>query len=67
MLAEAAFHKPFDLNVLGYFLAIREASKHLPETGGSIISVSSILSTDPYLASGVYSATKRAVERCRSR
>ena len=30
--------------------------------GGSIINISSILSTDPYLASSVYSATKGAVD-----
>jgi len=61
-LTEAAFHKQFNLNVLGYFLAIREALKLFGETGGSIINISSILSTDPYLASSVYSATKGAVD-----
>lgn len=30
--------------------------------GGSIINISSILSTDPYLASSVYAATKGAVD-----
>jgi 3-oxoacyl-[acyl-carrier protein] reductase len=48
--------------VLGYFLAIREALKHFRETGGSIVNISSILSTDPYLASSVYAATKGAVD-----
>jgi 3-oxoacyl-[acyl-carrier protein] reductase len=61
-LTEDAFHKQFNVNVLGYFLAIREAVKHFPETGGSIINISSILSTDPYLASSVYAATKGAVD-----
>jgi 3-oxoacyl-[acyl-carrier protein] reductase len=61
-LTEDAFHKQFNLNVLGYFLAIREAVKHFPEAGGSIINISSILSTDPYLASSVYAATKGAVD-----
>jgi 3-oxoacyl-[acyl-carrier protein] reductase len=61
-LTEEAFHKQFNLNVLGYFLAIREACKHFAEPGGSIINISSILSTDPYLASSVYSATKGAVD-----
>lgn len=60
-LTEAAFHKQFDLNVLGYLLAVREASKLFGETG-SIINISSILSTDPYLASSVYAATKGAVD-----
>jgi 3-oxoacyl-[acyl-carrier protein] reductase len=61
-VTEDAFHKQFNVNVLGYFLAIREAVKHFPETGGSIINISSILSTDPYLASSVYAATKGAVD-----
>ncbi len=60
-LTEEAFHKQFDLNVLGYLLAVREASKLFGESG-SIINISSILSTDPYLASSVYSATKGAVD-----
>ncbi len=61
-LTEDAFHKQFNLNVLGYFLAIREAVKHFGEAGGSVINISSYLSTDPYLASSVYSATKGAVD-----
>lgn len=61
-LTEEAFHKQFNVNVLGYFLAIREALKHFGSHGGSIINVSSILSTDPYLASSVYAATKGAVD-----
>lgn len=61
-LTEEAFHKQFDINVLGYFLAIREAVKHFGDDGGSIVNISSILSTDPYLASSVYAATKGAVD-----
>ena len=61
-LTEEAFHKQFNVNVLGYFLAIREALKHFNTAGGSIINISSILSTDPYLASSVYAATKGAVD-----
>ena len=60
-MTEDAFHKQFNVNVLGYFLAIREALKVFKD-GGSIINISSILSTDPYLASSVYSATKGAVD-----
>jgi 3-oxoacyl-[acyl-carrier protein] reductase len=60
-LTEEAFHKQFNLNVLGYLLAVREAVKLLG-ANGSIINISSILSTDPYLASSVYSATKGAVD-----
>jgi len=60
-LTTEAFHKQFNLNVLGYLLAAREAVK-LFGPKGSIINISSILSTDPYLASSVYSATKGAVD-----
>jgi len=61
-LTEEAFHEQFNLNVLGYLLAAKEAVKHMESNGGSIINISSILSTDPYLASSVYSATKGAVD-----
>jgi len=61
-LTEEAFHKQFNLNVLGYLLASQQAVKHMGEQGGSIINISSILSTDPYLASSVYAATKGAVD-----
>ncbi len=61
-VTEEAFHKQFNVNVLGYFLAIREALKVFGKDGGSIINISSILSTDPYLASSVYAATKGAVD-----
>ncbi|NYT74138.1 glucose 1-dehydrogenase [Halomonas sp. QX-2] len=60
-LTEDAFHQQFNVNVLGYLLAVREAVKLLGSSG-SIINISSILSTDPYLASSVYSATKGAVD-----
>lgn len=60
-LTEEAFHKQFNLNVLGYLLGTREALKQFSPSG-SIINISSILSTDPYLASSVYSATKGAVD-----
>ena len=60
-LTEEAFHTQFNLNVLGYLLAVKEATR-LFGAKGSVINVSSILSTDPYLASSVYSATKGAVD-----
>lgn len=61
-LTEEAFHRQFNLNVLGYLLATQQAVKHMGTDGGSIINISSILSTDPYLASSVYAATKGAVD-----
>ncbi len=61
-LTEEAFHEQFNLNVLGYLLAAKEAVKQMADKGGSIINISSILSTDPYLASSVYAATKGAID-----
>lgn len=61
-LTEDAFHEQFNLNVLGYLLAAKEAVKHMASKGGSIINISSVLSTDPYLASSVYAASKGAVD-----
>jgi 3-oxoacyl-[acyl-carrier protein] reductase len=61
-LTEEAFHGQFNLNVFGYLLATKEAVKLMADQGGSIVNISSILCTDPYLASSVYSATKGAVD-----
>jgi 3-oxoacyl-[acyl-carrier protein] reductase len=61
-LTEEAFQKQFNVNVLGYFLAIREAVKHFGDAGGSIVNISSILSTHPSAGGSVYSATKGAVD-----
>ena len=61
-LTEDAFHQQFNINVLGYLLAAQQAVKIMGNRGGSIINISSILSTDPNLASSVYAATKGAVD-----
>lgn len=61
-LTEEAFHKQFNLNVLGYFLGVREAVKHFGEAGGSIVNISSILSTHPSPGTSIYAATKGAVD-----
>jgi 3-oxoacyl-[acyl-carrier protein] reductase len=61
-LTEEAFHQQFNVNVLGYFLAIREAVRQFGDAGGSIVNISSILSTDPYPAASVYSSTKGAID-----
>lgn len=61
-LTEEAFHRQFNVNVLGYFLAIREAVRHFGARGGSIVNISSILSTHPSPGASVYSATKGAVD-----
>jgi 3-oxoacyl-[acyl-carrier protein] reductase len=56
------FHKQFDLNVLGLILASQEAVKAFGPEGGSIINISSVVSTSGPPASTVYSATKAAVD-----
>ncbi len=56
------FHKHFNLNVLGLLLASQEAAKQFDETGGSIINLSSIVSTLAVAESAVYSGSKGAVD-----
>jgi 3-oxoacyl-[acyl-carrier protein] reductase len=62
-ITEEHFHKQFNLNVLGLILTTQEALKHFPEAGGSIINISSVVSSTFAPAQGaVYSATKGAVD-----
>jgi 3-oxoacyl-[acyl-carrier protein] reductase len=56
------FHKQFDLNVLGLILATQEAVKHFGPEGGSVINISSVVSTFGVPNGSVYSATKAAVD-----
>ncbi len=56
------FHKMFDLNVLGVLLATQEAAKHFGPDGGSIVNISSVVSTSTPPGTAVYSATKAAVD-----
>jgi 3-oxoacyl-[acyl-carrier protein] reductase len=56
------FHKHFDLNVLGLILATQEAAKHLGPDGGSVVNISSVVSTLAPPNASVYSATKAAVD-----
>ncbi len=59
---EAEFHREFNINVLGIFLAVQEALKYFGPQGGSIINISSVVSTNPTAGSAIYSATKGAVD-----
>jgi 3-oxoacyl-[acyl-carrier protein] reductase len=59
---EAHFHKQFDLNVLGLILSTKEAIKHFNTSGGSVINISSVVSTMGFAGLSVYSATKGAVD-----
>jgi 3-oxoacyl-[acyl-carrier protein] reductase len=61
-VTEDHFHKHFDLNVLGLLLASKEAVKYFGSAGGSIINISSVVSTYVIPGSAVYSATKAAVD-----
>ncbi len=56
------FHHYFDLNVLGLLLASREAAARFGDKGGSIINVSSVVSTLMPPNTSVYTATKGAVD-----
>jgi 3-oxoacyl-[acyl-carrier protein] reductase len=50
------------LNVLGLILASQAAAKHFDSAGGSIVNVSSVVSTLAFPNASVYSATKGAVD-----
>ncbi len=56
------FHKLFDLNVLGLLLTTQEAAKHFGPDGGSVVNISSVVSTSAFPSASVYSATKAAVD-----
>jgi 3-oxoacyl-[acyl-carrier protein] reductase len=56
------FHKHFDLNVLGLLLVSGEAVRHFNPNGGSIINISSGVSTIAPPNAAVYTATKASVD-----
>lgn len=56
------FHRQFNLNVLGLILAAQAAARHFDATGGSIVNISSIVSTLAFPNAAVYSGTKGAVD-----
>lgn len=61
-VTEEHFHKQFDVNVLGLLLSSQEAAKSFGAEGGSIINISSVVSTMAFPNASVYSATKAAVD-----
>lgn len=61
-ITEELFHRHFDLNVLGVILTTQEAVKHMGSEGGCIVNTSSVLSTLSTPGTGVYNATKSAVD-----
>ena len=56
------FHRHYDTNVLGPILAVQEALKYFGPDCGSVINISSIVSTDPFPQTSLYSSTKAAVD-----
>jgi 3-oxoacyl-[acyl-carrier protein] reductase len=61
-ITEEHFHKQFDLNVLGLILATQEALKYFNSAGGSVVNISSVVSTAAVPGGSVYSATKASVD-----
>ena len=61
-LTEQDFHRHFDTNVLGVILATQEAVKAFDGSGGSVINISTISSTNPSPNSLLYSASKSAID-----
>ena len=61
-VTEEHFHKQFNLNVLGLLLATQEALKYFSAAGGTVVNVSSVVSTLTPPNASVYSATKGAVD-----
>jgi 3-oxoacyl-[acyl-carrier protein] reductase len=60
--AEAEYRRQFDINVLGPLLATKEAVGHFNGKGGSVINVSSVISSKSFPQSAIYSGTKGALD-----
>ncbi|MDB6171559.1 MAG: dehydrogenase, short-chain alcohol dehydrogenase like protein [Chthoniobacteraceae bacterium] len=61
-VTEEHFSRQFNLNVLGLLLTSQKAVEYFDPAGGSIINISSVVSTSPAPGAAVYSATKAAVD-----
>ena len=61
-ITEEHFHKQINVNVLGPILATQVAVKLFGPSGGSIVNISSIVSSMAVPNAAVYSATKGAVD-----
>ena len=61
-VTEELFHKQFNLNVLGLILATQAATQLFDSSGGSVINISSVVSTLGFPNASVYSGTKGAVD-----
>jgi 3-oxoacyl-[acyl-carrier protein] reductase len=56
------YKRQYDTNVLGLLLTTKAALPHFPTEGGSVVNISSIVSTLAPAATAVYSSTKGAVD-----
>lgn len=61
-ITEQHFHKQFNVNVLGLILATQAAAKLFDAAGGSVINISSVVSTLGFPNYAIYSGTKGAVD-----
>lgn len=61
-ITEEHFHKQFNLNVLGLVLTSQAAAKQFDSAGGSIVNISSVVSTLAFPNASIYSGTKGAVD-----
>jgi 3-oxoacyl-[acyl-carrier protein] reductase len=61
-ITEESFHAQFNLNVLGLLLTTKEAVPYFSAEGGSIINISSAVTTLYPAASSTYTATKASVD-----
>ena len=61
-LSVAEFGRHFDTNVLGLLLTTKAALPLFPATGGSIVNISSVVSTMAPAAAAIYVGTKGAVD-----
>ena len=56
------YKRQYDTNVLGLLLTTKAALPHFPESGGSVINISSVVSTLAPAGGSVYASTKGAVD-----
>lgn len=56
------YRRQFDTNVMGTLLTVKAALPLFPESGGSVVNISSVVSTLAPPGSSIYSGTKGAVD-----
>ena len=61
-VTEEAFHRQFNLNVLGLLLTTQKAVAEFGDKGGSVVNISSVAAIQPPAGGAVYAATKGAVD-----